>query len=182
MLITLTLRSYLIKMWPLPFFKRPSFFSCSTNVTLFLIVTYNPNISRWYVKRGLLASLSARYVLQPAEAISVKWSQPRNLIPFPGFQLQSRGLIYLNPERVLIQNVKQTKLQATLFTHFIEHHVRYTLHWHKMEKKKNLKQTIMALGWITWTHHFQGVLLNDISNAPNLCKYSEHRSEEVMVG
>ncbi len=40
----------------------------------------------------------------------------------------------------------------------------------------------MALGWITWTHHFQSVLLNDISNAPNLCKYSEHRSEEVMVG
>lgn len=37
------------------------------------------------------------------------------------------------------------------------------------------------MGWITWTHRFQGVLLN-ISNAPNLCKYSEHRSEEVMAG
>lgn len=40
----------------------------------------------------------------------------------------------------------------------------------------------MAMGWITWTHRFQGILLNDISNAPNLCKYSEHRSEEVMAG
>lgn len=49
------------------------------------------------------------------------------------------------------------------------------------KKKKNLK-TNNGIGGITWTHRFQGVLLNDISNAPNLCKYSEHRSEEVMVG
>lgn len=40
----------------------------------------------------------------------------------------------------------------------------------------------MALGWITWRHYFESVLLNDFSNALSLCKNSEHRSEEVMVG
>ena len=52
----------------------------------------------------------------------------------------------------------------------------------KRNKTTNLQQMNNGVGMDYLDTPFQSVLLNDISNAPNLCKYSEHRSEEVMVG
>lgn len=136
-------KRYLIKMWPLPFLNKFSFFRFSANVTRFLILSYTHSNISCPISERLLASLSARHMLQPAEPIIVKRSQPWNARVPTGFQLQSRGLIYLNPECVLMKNVK----------HNITKHSVYTLYWAscpiyialtqngKKNNKKNEKQT-----------------------------------------
>ncbi len=128
-------------MWPLPFLSRFSFFSCSTNVTRFLIVTCNPNICSQYVGEVSSICISSVWVavsrayqceMKPAlkfdTILRVPVTEQRSDI------LEPRACSHLKCKT-------QSKLQATLFTHFIEHHVQYTLHWHKMEKKKEKNKT-----------------------------------------
>lgn len=76
----------------------------------------------------LRASLSAQYVLQPAEPeCEMKPAPTSDTIPRVPITEQRSNL--LEPRACSHLKCKtQTKLQATLFTHFIEHHVQYTLH------------------------------------------------------
>lgn len=105
-------KRYLVKMWPLPFLNKFSFFRFSANVTRFLILSYTHSSISCPISERLLASLSARHMLQPAEPIIVKRNQPWNARVPTGFQLQSRGLIYLNPECVPMKNVKTQHYKA----------------------------------------------------------------------
>lgn len=160
-----TTARYLIRTWAFPRLTRLSLFRCSTKVTCFFISNHNPECFPPIGRRG-----SRKGAREEEEEAAGPETRPELWLPVT-------EQIRLNPEcsHPLCKNTQNNYPSL------------YTIYWASCPIYIALTQTEekpTGNGWWApgWIAVFRAYCFMTFLNAPNLCKYSEHRSEEVMVG